>query len=151
MTADYTEGWWNLSNHTNSYQLILNHIKSSNHCFRDPFEIIENVVIEPPPSISLKSKSQQLKLATALLSISPKHLKTGDKSRVATNKQIKQSMQFNESSMILVELHPSVCESQGVFYSSDDMGENCLSSKDFRQFSPIKDKDQLIVCSQRKE
>ena len=65
------------------------------------------------------------------------------------NRQIEASLELNKEEMIVIELEPKVVDDkQGMFYSADAIDENCLSSKKFKEFSPIQDKDQLVICSQ---
>ena len=67
-------------------------------------------------------------------------------------KQIEHSLQLNMNSLAITELEPDGGEhAERSFFSSDVIGEDCLSSKDFKQFSPIMDKDQVIVCKQTKQ
>ena len=116
------------------------------HFARDGFELLKNVKVDPPPSIS--SKSYQLRLASALLSISPKNLANrSSRSRRSVNKQISESLELNEKDMLLYELELTPVDvEQGKFFSSDIEDDSCLSSKDFQAFSPVPDKDQLIIC-----
>lgn len=117
-----------------------------NHPQRDGFELKRNLIVSPPPPIV--SKSPQLKLASALLSISPKNL-TNDSSRCRKrlSQQIDDSVELNETDMIVFELTPNVVKVEpGTFYSSDNV-EDSMSSSEFRAFSPILNKDQLIICS----
>jgi hypothetical protein len=115
---------------------------------QDGFELKKNVKVNPPPSIC--SKSPQLKLASALLSISPKNLTNrSSRCRKRLNQQIEDSLELNDEDMIVFELEQNVVDiKQGMFYSADNVDDNCLSSTEFREFSPIINKDQLIICSQ---
>ena len=63
-------------------------------------------------------------------------------------KHITNGLLLNSDSLQVTELEPEGDPCEGVFYSRscDEIGEDCLSSKDFKQFSPILDKDQAIVC-----
>ena len=64
------------------------------------------------------------------------------------NKQINASLELNENDMLLYELEPTPVDvEKGKFFSSDIEDDSCLSSKDFQAFSPVPDKDQLILCS----
>ena len=63
------------------------------------------------------------------------------------NKQISESLELNEKDMLLYELELTPVDvEQGKFFSSDIEDDSCLSSKDFQAFSPVPDKDQLIIC-----
>ena len=60
--------------------------------------------------------------------------------------QISESLELNEKDLLLFELEPNPVDVKGKFYSSDIEDDSCVSSKDFRAFSPLPDKDQLIIC-----
>ena len=63
------------------------------------------------------------------------------------NEQINASLELNETDMVLFELEPTPVDvQQGKFFSSDIEDDRCVSSKDFKSFSPVPDKDQLIIC-----
>ena len=65
------------------------------------------------------------------------------------NQQIEDSLELNDEDMIVFELEQNVVDvKQGMFYSADNVDDNCLFSTEFREFSPIINKDQLIICSQ---
>ena len=113
----------------------------------DGFELKRGLIVNPPPPIC--SKSPQLKLASALLSISPKQLTNSScRCRKRLNQQIENSLELNEGDLLVFELEKNVVDvKQGMFYSADDV-DSSISSMGFSEFSPILDKDQLVVCKQ---
>ena len=120
--------------------------------FRNPINLTKDFEIQPPPPIGFKSKCFQLKLASAFLSISPNNIKAvNPRQKKTIVNQLERSMERNSENLVITELEPHGDKSEGFFYSSDEIGENCLSSKDFKQFSPILDKDQAIVCKETKQ
>ena len=112
--------------------------------------MMEGIEIQPPPPIGRYYKCPHLKLASALMSISPLMLKCKEKQRKAMEYQIKCAKEFNSDNLICIPIEPVTVVTVGTFYS-DEIGENCMSSKDFIQFSPIKDKDQLVYCAKTKQ
>ena len=65
-----------------------------NNPIRTPFQIVKNIVIEPPPT--LKAKSHALQLASNLLSMSPLDLKMSFKQRKWIQSQIDKSIEMNK-------------------------------------------------------
>ena len=116
---------------------------------RNRFELLQNLVIEPP--LNLTSTSNQVLLVNALMQTSPKQIKMIKHRGFAVREQIKKSMLYNEENSIVRHLSP--CSDYGSsvsFFSPDDI-EGTMSSKDFEVCSPIDFKTQIFICQQTQQ
>ena len=127
-------------------KMCIKHLKNP---IRDKIKLSEDIEFEPPYS---SSSSTPIQLAHSLLSISPSNLKLNKKAKRRFEALQKESFDRNKEKLIVTELKPCTriggANNQGHFYSDINLDDECLSSREFKEFIPMENKDQLVICSE---
>jgi hypothetical protein len=126
---------------------------SEKHDLKKDFELRRNVKISPSLFVNLeKTKSQELKVGTCIMAMSPKDIKTGFKNRgVISSMKLKfeKSMDHNEENLHVIPLS-KMHDAENVFYTPDFSKED-NSSENFSKFAALPDKHQLLICATSRE
>ena len=108
----------------------------------DNFEIEEGCLVRPSPC--LFSRSKEIQLVNALMSISPKRLKKSKLSRKRFDKLLKDALKVNNTNVVIEELQAHDDGDNTDFYSEETL-IGCRSSHTFRSFKPESLKTQILI------